>query len=101
MLREYGLVIISISTTGQGDLPRNAQRFKKRLLRKSLPPTLLSLVRFGIFGLGDSSYPNFNFAALKLSKRLAQLGAEELLPLAEADEQHPEGSVARREQEHH
>jgi sulfite reductase alpha subunit-like flavoprotein len=84
-------LIVSISTTGQGDVPRNGQAFWKKLLRKKLPPTLLSGVRFGIYGLGDTSYPNFNYAALKLSKRLTQLGATELLPIGAADEQHPEG----------
>lgn len=51
------IVIIVISTTGQGDLPANAQVFWRQLLRKRLPPGYLSDVRFTTFGLGDSSYP--------------------------------------------
>lgn len=33
----------------------------------------------------------FNWAARKLHKRLSQLGANEIYPGGEADQQHPEG----------
>lgn len=35
----------------------------------------------------------FNWAIRKLYKRLLQLGANEIYPTGEADQQHPEGSV--------
>ncbi|KAL8812558.1 MAG: hypothetical protein Q9223_007261 [Gallowayella weberi] len=75
----------------QGDLPANARSFWKKLLRKRLPPDYLQHVNITTFGLGDSSYPKFNWAARKLQKRLTQLGAYEFLPRGEADEQHEEG----------
>lgn len=90
-LNEYTIVVIVISTTGQGDLPANAQRFWKKLLRSKLPPDTLQNTQFTTFGLGDSSYPKYNWAARKLHKRLVQLGATELYPRGEADEQHEEG----------
>ncbi|KAH0544591.1 hypothetical protein FGG08_001240 [Glutinoglossum americanum] len=95
-LWKSGLSICSVtlfvlSTTGQGDLPTNTRNFWRRLLRKRLPPNYLQRVRFTTFGLGDSSYPKFNWAARKLHKRLLQLGADEIYPRGEADEQHPEG----------
>ncbi len=40
--------------------------------------------------LALTSY-RFNWAARKLHKRLAQLGAREIYFRGEADEQHPEG----------
>lgn len=80
-----------MSTTGQGELPPNARAFWRSLLRKKLPPDALDRVSFTIFGLGDRSYPQFNWAALKLFKRLMQLGADEFFPRGEADEQHEEG----------
>jgi sulfite reductase alpha subunit-like flavoprotein len=55
-LTEYPLVILVISTTGQGEIPKNAKVFWKRLLSKKLPPTVFKSVRFTTFGLGDSSY---------------------------------------------
>ncbi|MCJ1466379.1 NAPDH-dependent diflavin reductase [Pseudocyphellaria aurata] len=90
-LSNYSIVIFSVSTTGQGDVPINARLFWKNLLRKKLSPTCLQDLEFTVFGLGDSSYPKFNWAARKIQKRLLQLGAIELFPRGEADEQHPEG----------
>lgn len=75
---------------------------------KKLPPTYLNGVNFATFGLGDSSYPKyacvlnlgfvsmltlgrFNWAVRKLYKRLLQLGANDIYPTGEADQQHPEG----------
>ncbi|MCJ1286506.1 NAPDH-dependent diflavin reductase [Xylographa opegraphella] len=91
ILLDYSVILISISTAGQGDLPNNARRFWSMLLRKKLPQTYLRNVQFAVFGLGDSSYPKYNFAARKLQRRLTQLGAEELFSHGEGDEQHPEG----------
>lgn len=36
------------------------RRFWRFLLRKSLPPDSLAGLRFGVFGLGDSGYPQYN-----------------------------------------
>ncbi|RAL58837.1 hypothetical protein DID88_009147 [Monilinia fructigena] len=90
-LSKYTLVIFTISTTGQGEFPKNSRQFWNRLLRKRLPPNCLSHVNFTTFGLGDSSYAKFNFAARKLHKRLEQLGGNEIYPRGEGDEQHEEG----------
>jgi len=48
-------------------------------------------LRFTSFGLGDSSYPKFNYAHRKLYNRIAQLGGRSIYERGEADEQHPEG----------
>nr|CAD7392239.1 unnamed protein product [Timema cristinae] len=50
--------------------------------------------RFGVLGLGDSSYAKFNFAAKKLARRLCQLGGENLLETGLADDQHDLGPDA-------
>ncbi|KAL2003966.1 hypothetical protein VTN02DRAFT_1262 [Thermoascus thermophilus] len=90
-LSSYTLTVIVVSTTGQGDFPANARSFWKSLLLKRLPPDFLKGVNFILFGLGDSSYPKFNFASRKLYKRLLQLGANEVYNCGEADQRHPEG----------
>ncbi|KAI1505382.1 riboflavin synthase domain-like protein [Biscogniauxia marginata] len=90
-LLRYPFVVFVISTTGQGEIPRNARTFWKSLLRKRLPPSCLRSVKFTTFGLGDSSYSKFNWAARKLHKRLEQLGAVEFFPRGEADERHEDG----------
>lgn len=55
-------MILAISTTGQGEVPVNARRFWKSLLRKRLPVGCLRHVNFTTFGLGDSSYPKYGLA---------------------------------------
>ncbi|CEI40566.1 NADPH-dependent diflavin oxidoreductase 1 [Fusarium venenatum] len=84
-------VIFVISTTGQGDMPHNSLLFWKRLLRKKLPPGCLASVNYTTFGLGDSTYLKFNWAARKLNRRLDQLGAITFIDPYEADEQFPDG----------
>ncbi|KAF7653046.1 hypothetical protein LDENG_00088030 [Lucifuga dentata] len=88
------LVVFVCATTGQGDPPDNMKNFWRFVFRKSLPAGSLCRLDCAILGLGDSSYPKFNFVAKKLHKRLLQLGASMLLPVGLADDQHDLGSDA-------
>ncbi|KAI9659437.1 MAG: NAPDH-dependent diflavin reductase [Bathelium mastoideum] len=90
-LPKYDFFAVAISTTGQGDLPANARFFWTALRSIRLRHDQLKEVRFATFGLGDSSYPKFNFAHRKLHNRLLQLGAQPFIDKGEADEQDPEG----------
>ncbi|KAF2015450.1 sulfite reductase flavo protein alpha-component [Aaosphaeria arxii CBS 175.79] len=90
-LVQYSVVLISISTTGQGELPANAQTLWKSLRSARLRPGCLQRMRFASFGLGDTSYPKFNWAHRKLYNRLVQLGAHPVCDRGESDEQLPEG----------
>ncbi|KAI5463124.1 hypothetical protein BGZ63DRAFT_184037 [Mariannaea sp. PMI_226] len=72
-------------------MPHNSLVFWKRLLRKRLPPGCLATVKYTTFGLGDSTYLKFNWAARKLNRRLDQLGATTFIDGFEADEQFPDG----------
>jgi sulfite reductase alpha subunit-like flavoprotein len=76
-LPSYPIVIFVTSTTGQGDIPSNAQALWKSLLRKKLPGDWLKNTEFTTFGCGDSTYLKFNWAAKKVHKRFLQLGARE------------------------
>ncbi|XP_069627893.1 NADPH-dependent diflavin oxidoreductase 1 isoform X3 [Haliaeetus albicilla] len=88
------LVIFVCATTGQGDPPDNMKMFWRFLFRKNLPPGSLCQLDYAVLGLGDSSYPKFNFVAKKLHKRLLQLGGNPLLPVALGDDQHDLGPDA-------
>uniref|UniRef100_A0A7N8WZT8 NADPH-dependent diflavin oxidoreductase 1 n=1 Tax=Mastacembelus armatus TaxID=205130 RepID=A0A7N8WZT8_9TELE len=88
------LVVFVCATTGQGEPPDNMKNFWRFLFRKSLPVGSLCQLDCAIVGLGDSSYPKFNFVAKKLHKRLLHLGANLLLPVGLADDQHDLGSDA-------
>ncbi|XP_068695868.1 NADPH-dependent diflavin oxidoreductase 1-like [Montipora foliosa] len=93
-LIEEKLVIFVCATTGQGDEPDNMKKFWRFILRRHLPSNSLSGVCFAVLGLGDSSYPKFNFIAKKLYKRLIQLGGKSLQSLGLADDQHDLGPDA-------
>ncbi|XP_054612691.1 NADPH-dependent diflavin oxidoreductase 1 [Dunckerocampus dactyliophorus] len=88
------LVVFVCSTTGQGDPPDNMKNFWRFLFKKTLPVGSLCRLDCAVLGLGDSSYPKFNFVAKKLHKRLVQLGATVLLPVGLADDQHDLGPDA-------
>ncbi|KAA8900487.1 hypothetical protein FN846DRAFT_899758 [Sphaerosporella brunnea] len=85
------LVFLVVSTTGQGEIPDNAKHFWRGLLRKKLPPAWLAGVRFGVFCLGDSTYPKFCWAGRKVGRRLLQLGATEVVRRGEGDQSGEEG----------
>ncbi|KAK5137929.1 hypothetical protein LTR08_006698 [Meristemomyces frigidus] len=88
------VVVVVISTAGQGEMPQNARRLWRTLLSSALKPGLLRKVCFTSFGLGDSSYPRFNVAHRMLHGRLVQLGAQTFCGRGEGNEQHPEGHSA-------
>ncbi|NWY18665.1 NDOR1 oxidoreductase, partial [Aphelocoma coerulescens] len=88
------LVVFVCATTGQGDPPDNMKMFWRFLFRKNLPAGSLCQLDYAVLGLGDSSYPKFNFVAKKLHKRLLQLGGNPLLPVALGDDQHDLGPDA-------
>lgn len=91
LVTDTKFLIVICATAGQGELPRNGRRFMKFLLKKKLPGDLLNHIFLTTFGLGDSSYPRFNYAIKKLHTRLMQLGCHELSLRCEADEQSSEG----------
>lgn len=90
-LVDESMAVLVVATTGQGEEPDSMKRLWRSMLRRNLPGNVLSELTFAVFGLGDSSYPKFNFVAKKLYKRLQQLGATPLVPLALADDQHQLG----------
>lgn len=85
------VLIVICSTTGQGEFPKNSRKFWKFMLKKKLPNDLFNHLYFTTFGLGDSSYPKFNYAIKKLHHRILQLGGVEFSKRAEADQQSTQG----------
>jgi len=77
------LLYVVISTQGDGDPPDDARGFVEFLSGKRAPK--LSLLKFAVLGLGDSSYPQFCAIGTKIDARLAELGATRLFARGEAD----------------
>ena len=90
-LPAHDLVFLLISTTGQGEMPDNAHTFWRGMLRKKIPPGWLAGVRFGVFCLGDSTYPKFCWAGRKVGRRMLQLGAAEVVARGEGDQSGDDG----------
>lgn len=82
-LKSERLLVVVISTQGDGDPPDDARGFVEFLLGKRAPE--LPELKFGVLGLGDSSYPLFCEIGKRLDARLAELGATRLLDRADAD----------------
>ncbi|GBG27660.1 NADPH--cytochrome P450 reductase [Hondaea fermentalgiana] len=80
------LVLIVTSTTGNGEPPRNADKFYRFLRRRSHPDGFLADKSFAVLGLGDTNYDQFCWVAKRVDARMEQLGAKRILPLACADE---------------
>ena len=81
-------VVILCSTAGNGEFPKNAKAFFAEA-SKEHPSDLLKNVEIHVFGLGDSSFANYNAAAKQIHARLQALGAKSI-DLTLANDQDPE-----------
>lgn len=81
-------VVVLCSTCGNGEMPKNARSFFHALSEEH-SGDMLKDVKMWVFGLGDSSFANYNVAAKKLNARFNELGAQ-LAPLALGNDQDPE-----------
>ena len=82
-LKNERQLLLVISTQGDGDPPDDARGFVEHLLGKRAPA--LPELKFGVLGLGDSSYPRFCEIGRRIDARLAELGATRWLARADAD----------------
>lgn len=73
------LVLIVVSTQGEGEPPESALDLHGFLGSKRAPR--LEGLRYSVLGLGDSSYEFFCQTAIDFDARLAALGSERLAPL--------------------
>ena len=81
------LIVFVVSTAGEGEVPDGMRAFWQFLLRRDLPQQSLASLRHACFGLGDSSYPKFCYAAKRLHRRLTQLGSVPVVALGLGDDQ--------------
>lgn len=77
------LVVLICATTGDGDAPEEALPLFHFL--HSVQAPLLTDTRYAVLALGNRAYPQFCQAGKNFDNRLHALGAQRLLPRAEAD----------------
>lgn len=82
-LKDERLLYIVISTQGEGDPPDDSIAFFEFLSGARAPK--LPALKYGVLGLGDSSYPLFCGIAEKIDQRLQTLGAQRLQDTGLAD----------------
>ncbi|PIK48504.1 putative methionine synthase reductase isoform X2 [Apostichopus japonicus] len=75
-----------VSTTGEGDPPETAEKFWRRLKKKTLPNDHLAHLNYALLALGDSNYTSFCQNGKNFDKRLEGLGAKRFYPTAHADD---------------
>ncbi|THT98442.1 sulfite reductase flavoprotein subunit alpha [Lampropedia puyangensis] len=80
MDKEDLLVIVS-SSFGDGEPPANAEQFLARVQQSDA----LHGLRYVLFGLGDTGYPNFCGFTKQLDAALQERGAQALIPRVDAD----------------
>ncbi|MEM9882129.1 MAG: sulfite reductase subunit alpha [Planctomycetota bacterium] len=81
-LAGHAHVLMLCSTFGEGDPPDNAMKFFEKLETADAD---LSNCHYSVLGLGDSSYPDFNSAAIKLDAELERLGAQRVADMVPCD----------------
>lgn len=77
------LVLLTISTQGEGEAPEEGMVLLKLLNGKKAPK--LDRLQFAVLGLNDSSYPNFCQAGKDFDQRFYDLGATRLFESVDAD----------------
>ncbi|MDT8408952.1 MAG: assimilatory sulfite reductase (NADPH) flavoprotein subunit [Wenzhouxiangellaceae bacterium] len=82
-ISRISLLLLVISTHGEGDPPDDAQALHK-LICSSRAPALEHL-QYAVFALGDSSYPDFCQTGRDFDARLQVLGAKPILERTEVD----------------
>src|SRR5699024_10797510 len=76
-------LLVVVATHGEGEPPEDSEAFYRFIMSERAPK--LGDLTSAVFGLGDSSYPDFCQASRGLDARFAGRGATRLLDLVDAD----------------
>jgi sulfite reductase (NADPH) flavoprotein alpha-component len=82
-LDDDAVLLIVTSTTGEGGVPYDGEKFWETLSAESAPS--LDGIKYSVLALGDTSYLDFCQAGKNIDARLEELGAERIHPIAMCD----------------
>ena len=80
------IILVVVSSTGDGDAPDNAARFHTQLKKRSNPSDLLKGIKFAVLGMGDQNYSAFMAVPRSFNRRFLECGAECYYKRGEIDE---------------
>lgn len=82
-LQETQVLLVVVSTHGEGDPPDRARPFHELLNGRKAPP--LAHLKYSVLALGDSSYEKFCETGRQFDARLAALGAKPFVSRIDCD----------------
>ncbi|NKF50741.1 assimilatory sulfite reductase (NADPH) flavoprotein subunit [Shewanella sp. WXL01] len=91
-LKQETLLLVVVSTHGEGEAPDDAMQLHEFLASKRAPK--LDNLHYSVLALGDSSYEFFCQTGKDFDARLAALGAKALTPIVECDVDYEESADA-------
>jgi len=83
-LTNAGLVLVVISTWGEGDPPSAAEKFCKAIY-EAKAPNLSDNFLFSVLALGDKTYADFCGCGRKVEESIVRLGGTKMMPRQDLD----------------
>lgn len=86
-------IVIITSTTGNGDIPTNGEKWWRFIKNRQLNKNYLENIQYYLLALGDSNYDNFCGAGKKIFKRIKELHAiplNDLITIDDVDDDYEE-----------